>query len=272
MGVFSKELQKMGFTSVEGSAIRLIFCAVLLTIINFKYLKIHPKDIWLFALIGITSILTMSSTYFESIKRSSLTIASILLYTAPIMVTVLSALLYKEKLTLKKIFSLIGAILGIILISGFDSTSSLTTLGLVFGLLSGFSYALYSIIGKYILKKYPPQTVSTYAFIFASIGAVFLCDIPAMATKASGTTDLLFTILIMAGCGTITAAIPYTLYTYGLKYVPAGKASILACVEPLTATIIGISFYGDKLGLSSGLGIVLIIGAVTALSIQKPTQ
>ncbi len=272
MGVFSGELQKLGFNSVEGSAIRLIFCAVILALTNFNKLKIKLKDIWMFALIGIASILTMSITYFESIKRSSLTIASILLYTAPVMVTLMSAIFYKEKLTTKKLISLTAAISGIILISGFDTSSPITTSGLVFGLLSGFSYALYSIIGKYILKKYEPITVSAYAFIFASVGVLFMCNIPSMADRIIKSSDIMYTLLIMLGCGVITAAIPYTLYTLGLKYIPAGKASILACVEPLTATVIGISFYGDKLGLTSICGIILIFFGVSLLSLSKNTQ
>ncbi len=272
MGVFSTALQDLGFNSIEGSAIRLVFCAVILAIINANKLKIKLKDLWIFTLLGLASILTMSISYFESIKRSSLTLASILLYTAPIMVTVMSAIFYKEKLTLKKIISLTGAILGIVLISGFDKTASISTDGLLFGLLSGFSYALYSIIGKFALRKYQPVTVSTYAFIFASIGALFLCNIPSMTKTVIETANITISLLIMVGCGVVTAAIPYTLYTLGLKYIPAGNASILACVEPLTATIIGITFYGDQIGFASILGIVLILGAVTLLSLSKTSK
>jgi len=269
MGVFSTALENLGFTSTEGSAIRVISCALILAVINFKKLKIDLKDLWQFVLIGIFSILTMSITYFESIKQSSLTLASILLYTAPVMVTLMSAVLYREKITPVKFFCLIAAVLGIIMISGLDSSVSISMPGLIYGLLSGFSYALYSIIGKLILKKYEPITVSTYAFIFASLGSVFLCDVPGIIHGALHTQNVFHTLLIMAGCGIVTAAIPYALYTIGLKYVPAGKASILACVEPLTATVIGITFYGDLLGMVSALGIILIIVAVGVLSFPR---
>ncbi|MBO5008270.1 MAG: EamA family transporter [Clostridia bacterium] len=266
IGIFANELTAMGFNSLESSAIRLISCAFIFIIINFKKLKIRLKDMWQFVLIGIASILTMSITYFESIKHSSLSLASILLYTAPMMVTLMSALFYKEKMTKRKIICLMAAFAGIVMISGLDSRVNISTVGLIYGLLSAFSYALYSIIGKLILKKYEPITVSSYAFIFAAIGALFICDIPHMAEISVNTTSLWYTLIIMLGTGVVSAAIPYTLYTLGLKYVPAGKASILACVEPLTATIIGICFYGDRFGMVSAVGIVLIMTAVGVLS------
>ena len=269
MGVFSNELNSLGFNSMENSAIRLITCALVFVILNFRKLKIDPRDIWKFCITGIFSILAMSLTYFESIKRSSLTIASILLYTAPIMVTVMSAIFYKEKITPVKLLCLVGAILGIVLISGTGGKTGLSTAGLIFGLLSGFSYALYSILGKMILKKYEPFTLFTYAFIFAAIGSCFVCDIPSIASKTIASKNIVYTVMIMAGCGIVTSAVPYTLYTLGLKYMPAGKASILACVEPLTATIIGISFYGDRLGVVSANGIVLIISSVVVISLFK---
>ena len=267
MGIFSSSLKDIGYNSVEGSAIRVIICAIILAAINFKKLKIEIKDLWKFFLIGIASILTMSITYFESIERSSLTVASILLYTAPVMVTLMSALFYKEKITPRKIICLIGAVLGIIMISGIDSKTRISTSGLIFGLLSGFSYSLYSIIGKLILKKYEPITVSSYAFIFAAAGSLFIVDIPHIANTFICSENLLYTSAIMLGCGILTAAIPYTLYTLGLKYVPAGKASILACVEPLTASAIGMSFYGDSIGIVSLVGMLLILSAVTFLSL-----
>lgn len=272
MGVFSNALNSIGFTSIQGSAIRIILCALMLTAINFKYLKIEFKDIWKFALIGIFSILTMSTTYFESIQRSSLTLASVLLYTAPVMVMVMSAVFYKEKITLKKLMCLIGAVAGIIMISGIDSTVNLSREGLMYGLLSAFSYALYSIIGKLILKKYKSVTVSTYAFIFASLGALTICDIPVIVKTASTSPDILYTLAVMAGCALVTAAIPYTLYTLGLSYINAGTASVLACVEPLTATIIGIAFYGDKLDIISFVGIILIFMAVGFLSFSNKKE
>lgn len=269
IGIFAKELTAMGFDSLESSAIRLICCAVIFVIINFKKLKIELRDIWQFVLIGLASILAMSVTYFESIKRSSLSLASILLYTAPIMVALMSAVFYRERMTKRKVMCLFASFAGIVMISGLDSKVSITGAGLVYGLMSAFSYALYSIIGKLILKKYEPITVSSYAFIFAAIGSLFVCDISHISEIVMSTPNVWYTLLIMLGTGVVSAAIPYTLYTLGLKYVPAGKASILACVEPLTATVIGICFYGDRFGIMSAAGILLILAAVGVLSMAK---
>jgi len=269
MGVFSNTLSKIGFSSMEGTAIRLISCALIFIIINFKKLKINPKDIWQFVLIGVFSIFAMSFTYFESIKCSSLTVASVLLYTAPIMVTLMSYIFYHEQMTLKKLLCLIGSVLGVVLISGVDKTVNITSRGLVYGILSGFSYALYSILGKMILKKYEPITVASYAFIFAALCSLFTVDFGYIANVVTRSENIIKTLSVMVGCGIVTAAIPYTLYTLGLKNTPAGKASVLACVEPLTATLFGVTIYGDKLGIVSVTGIVLIILSVGVLSYKN---
>ena len=266
MGVFSNALNQIGFTTTEASAIRLITCGIIFATVNSSKLKIHLKDIWMFILIGIVSILTMTVTYFESIQRSSLTLASVLLYTAPVMVTIMSCVFFKETLNLKKIFCLTCAIIGIIMISGLDSKVKLTYAGLLYGLLSAVSYALYSIIGKLILKKYEPVTISSYAFIFAAMGSLLIINPIELSEKISNCN--IQGIILMFACGIITAAIPYTLYTKGLKFIPAGKASVLACVEPLTATVIGICFYGDSVGFLSAIGIFLILGSVCLLSYE----
>ena len=160
IGVFAKALTQFGFNSFQNSTIRLVGAAIMLLIINRKHLKIKVRDLWMFALLGTASLFSMSFVYFQAIKYTSLSLAAILLYTAPIMVTIMACVFYHEKISALKIFALLFAFLGIVLISGFDTKSNVTTVGIIYGLLSALAYSLYSIIGKFILKKYSTKTTS----------------------------------------------------------------------------------------------------------------
>lgn len=269
IGIFAKTLTQFGFDSVQNTTIRLAVCAIVLVLINIKHLRIKLSDLWMFALLGIASLFSMSFVYFEAIKYTSLSLAAILLYTAPIMVTIMASVFYREKMTTLKIAALIFAFIGIVMISGFDPATNITAKGIVYGLLSAFSYSLYSIIGKFVLKKYSTKTTITYAFIFAAAAAVLCCDFSSIASTVALADNKIVLAIVMFATGIVTAALPYTLYTIGLTHVPAGKASIMASVEPLTATLIGVAFYSEKLGIISLLGMALILGSVTSLSLSK---
>lgn len=269
IGLFAKTLSDIGFSSAQIAAVRLIAAAVILVAVNFKSLRINPRDWWMFASLGIGSLLSMFFLYLEAIKYTSLTIAAILEYTAPIMVMIMSAIFYRERITTKKLTALAAAFCGTVLISGFDTSGSVTAWGITLGLLSGFAYSLYSIIGKFVLKKYPPLVTAAYSFVFAALASVLLCDFPSLIHKTVHSEKVLFTILVMFGSGLITAALPYILYTYGLNHVPAGEASVMTAAEPLTAALLGVFIYNERLGIASIVGMLLIVSAVVILSLSK---
>ena len=125
-----------------------------LAIKDKKLLKISIRDFPVFSGLGIISILAMSCTYFIAIKKTSYSVAAILLYTAPVIVSVLSAIFFKEKFGTSKLVALAVAFAGCVLVSGFTGDSRVNAVGIFFGLMSGLAYALYSIFGKFALEKY----------------------------------------------------------------------------------------------------------------------
>ena len=273
MGIFVRALTAYGFTSPQITAIRLTSAAILLWLFALitkpKQLKIHPRDLFWMALLGLASLLAMTMCYFTAIQLTSLSIASILLYTAPAMVLIMSAIFFREKLTAGKLIALILAIAGCVLVSGSSGEDSLSLPGLLTGLGSGFAYALYSIIGKVVLKKYPPMTVTTYAFSFAAIGALLVCRPLQLIRIAAAKPDLLLLILLIS-IGLLSAALPYNLYSAALQHIEAGKASIMASTEPLVATLCGFLLYKESLTPLQLAGIALILGAIVLLNSKSP--
>lgn len=268
MGLFVRALSEYGFDSMQITLIRLISGAILLVIfvlIHDKSLfKVSIRDIPIFIAIGIFSVLMMSWLYFSAIMKSTMSVAAILLYTAPIWVLLASVLFYGEKLTYKKALALILAFGGCIAVSGF-SAGDISVSGILFGLGSGLAYALYSIIGKYVLSKYSPITMTLYSFLIAALGILFISRPIAVAGIVINNFDIVLLLKII-GIGAVSVFVPYLLYTIGLTKTPAGKAAIMASVEPMTATVLGISVYNEPLGIGGVAGIVMILSAILILN------
>ena len=276
MGIFVRKLGEYGFSSIQIVSIRLTLAAIIFALILLiktpSGFKILPKDIPLFLGMGFGSILFFTVCYFFAIKIMSLSTAAILLYTSPVWIMLMSVIFFREKLNGRKISALILAFLGCVLVSGI-SGSGITVVGLLVGLGSGIGYGLYSILGTVALRKYSPFTVTTYTFIFAAAGSWVICRPLDMISKFKNSTGLGFLILFCILTALITAVIPFLAYTLGLNSMEASKAGIIATIEPMVATLIGIVVFSEPLTLMSGFGILLILSAVVILNLkQKQTK
>ncbi len=268
MGVFVRMLNEYGISSIQVTTIRFSvgvgFLALYILIYDKSLFKISLKGFGICAATGVFSCLLMSTLYFVSIENTSMSVAAILLYTAPIWVILASVLLYGETFNLKLGIALALAFAGCVLVSGFSS-GPISITGVLSGLAAGFAYALYSILGKYTLKICSPYTVTFYSFLVAAICAIFICDIE----KLSGIIHTNFDVpmaLKMLGTGFVSMFVPFLLYTIGLSKIPAGRASILATIEPMTATVFGIIVYHENPGLLGFIGIACILAAVVMVS------
>ena len=271
MGIFVRRLNADGFSSVQVVTIRVtlaaLFFAALLFVRNRAGFRISPRDIPLFAGLGLGSILFFTVCYFTAITMMSLSTAAILLYTSPIWIMLMSMLFFREKLNRKKILALALAFAGCVLVSGI-SGNGISMVGLLAGLGSGIGYGLYSILGTIALRRYSPYTVTTYTFLFAAAGSWLICNPADMVSKFSAAPDLPFLLFFCGLTALVTAVVPFLAYTLGLQKVEASKAGILATVEPMVATLIGILLFSEPLTVLSGVGILLILGAVILLNLK----
>ncbi len=269
MGIFVRKLASYGFISVQIVSIRvtlaaLIFSGLLLARDRSGF-RISLRDLPLFLGLGFGSILFFTVCYFTAITMMSLSTAAILLYTSPIWIMLMSVLFFREKMNRRKILALTLAFAGCILVSGI-SGNGITPVGLLVGLGSGIGYGLYSILGTVALRKYSPYTVTTYTFLLAAAGSWMICNPGDMISKFFAAPDLTFLLFFCILTALVTAVIPFGAYTLGLQTVEASKAGIIATIEPMVATLIGIVFYSEPLNVLSGLGILLILGAIILLN------
>ena len=275
MGIFVRRLSTFGFSPIQIVSLRItvaaLVFALLLLIKDRSGFRIALRDLPLFLGLGFGSILFFTVCYFSAITIMPLSTAAILLYTSPIWIMLMSVLFFREKLNRIKLIALALAFAGCVLVSGI-SGEGLTLTGLLLGLGSGIGYGLYSILGTIALRKYSPYTVTTYTFLFAAAGSWLVCGPADAMSKLSAADNLTGLLLFCVLTGLVTAVIPFLAYTLGLRTVEASRAGILATIEPLAATLVGIVVFSEPLTLLSGLGIVLILAAVVLLNRKQQSN
>ena len=224
---------------------------------------IRVKDLPIFFGTGVVSVLSLAWCYFSCQQECSLAVAGILLYLAPSIVVLFSAVLWKEPLTGRKIIALLLALVGCALVSGIAGGSlTVTVRGLLLGIGAGFSYAMYTVFAHYGLRKYDSYTVIYWTFVFAGIGSLaFLNWTELQAALPDGRTWL-----YMAGLVVIATVLPYLFYTKGLEGAEEGMASIMSNVEPVVAAVSGAVLLGEKPDLWTAAGIVCVLGSVILLA------
>ena len=270
MGFFARSLYAAGFGPLEVAQTRittgLVFVGLYILLFNRSLFKVKWKDLWCFLGTGIVSLLLFSTCYFSALNYTSLAVAAILLYTAPFFVMLMSLLLFKEKMNGKKVFALLLAFTGCVLVSGVGGDEEISWIGILLGLGSGFFYALYSIFGRYAINRgYGAWTMTFYTFLFCSIGCTFLCDWQVIGSSVQADNSVLLWVL---GLGFVTAFLPYVLYSMGLENMESSKASILASVEPVVSALFGVFVFHETLTVWGVLGILMVLGAIVVLNVK----
>lgn len=267
IGLFNRSLSAMEISAPTIVLLRNIGACLLLAVLflcmDRSIFRIRLRHLPYFLGTGIVSILFFTLCYFRSQQISSLAVAAILLYTAPTFVVLFSALLFKDRITRKKLAALVIAFLGCSFVTGiWTGGLSLSREGLLVGLGSGLFYGMYSIFGRFALQHYGPFTVTFYTFLLAGIGSCFLTRPGELAVVFHSGKAL----LLVLGLMIFATVLPYLLYTRGLNELQdSGKASILASIEPVVASIVGILAFGEPMSLGVVLGLVCILISVTIL-------
>lgn len=275
LGIYVRQFNEKGIESIEIVAIRAISTSIIMLLFllfyDNKLLKIKIKDIWCFIGTGILSIIFFNFCYFKAMTMTSLSIAAVLLYTAPAIVMILSRILFNEKFSAVKIISLAATFLGCVLVTGITGdTGSISAAGILTGLGSGLGYALYSIFSRYAIQKgYHSFTISFYTFLIATVGIIFIADMPKVWSVCGTDMSMIGFSFIF---GLMSTVLPYVLYTIGLGYVENGKASIIASVEPVVATMLGIVLFQEKMTLNGILGMTLVLGSIVLCNINIRTK
>ncbi len=264
MSTYPLSPQNIGFFRAFVGFVVMLF---LLGVRRRDLLRVSWRDFPFFAAYGFVAITIFFIVYPAAVQATTVSVAAVLLYTAPAFVTVLAWRLFGEALTAHKIAALLLTFLGCVLVArAYDPNAlRLNGWGIFLGLASGFTYGTYSIFGKVGLRRYNSWTVMTYALGF---GAIFLLPLQPLGKLSQLLRSSWEAGILVLTMGIVHTAGAFGLYTAGLSLIPASAASIIATLEPVVAAVLSFWLLGERLSPAQLIGGGAIIAGVVILQME----
>lgn len=194
---------------------------------------------------------------FQAYKYTTVSLATLSYYFAPVIVTVACPFLFKEKLTGKQIICFLMSTAGLIMITGIGKIGSNTDfIGILWGLGAAFFYAVVILLNKFI------KGVEGIHRTFLQFLSAIVILIPYVAVTGGVTLGQLHTVgwINLLIVGLLHTGITYCLYFSALKELPGQKAAILSYIDPLVAVVISVTVLGESMTVWQAVGGLLILG------------
>lgn len=270
-GIYVRYFNGLGISSASVVWIRVASAFIVLffflLVKDRRLLRIRLRDFWCFAGTGICSIALFNYCYFTNITETSLSVACTMLYLSPVFALLYSVVLFRERVTVRKMFACLLAVLGCAMVTGiFTDLNAITLRGLILGILSGAAYGLYGIFSRFALNRgYHALTITVYTFLFAVLGVTPLADFEGLQQGFGQMHhNGIYYLLLML----ITSVLPYLLYTKGLERVSPSVAAVVVVIEPVCAMLVGAIFFGEPITILGFIGMCFVVGAIVLLNIR----
>jgi len=215
----------------------------------------------LLPLIAMGLLMAFSSFFlFESYTYMNAGIASTILFVYPIMVAVIMALVFKERITLQTACCILLALAGIAMLYKNETGATLSLTGTMFVLGSALSYAIY-IVGanRPKMRSIPTVTITFYVLLF---GVLFFAERLLSGTQLTFPSKWYLWVNLLA-LAVFPTAISFLCTTSAIQYIGSTPTAILGALEPVTAIFFSITVFGEMLTLRETTGILMILFAVT---------
>lgn len=261
-GLFGKFLSLPSMIIVLG---RVLFSSAFLLIIMLylkKDIKLkQQKHYFYLAVMGVILAIHWS-TFFKSIQMSTVAIGLLTFSTFPVFVTFLEPYFFEEKIKLSDIVTAIITFLGVVLvIPKFQLGNSLTQ-GVVWGIISGFTYAILSMLNRKYVKEYSSAVI---AFYEQFVAAIVLIPFLFLQKSIFNLRDILLLMIL----GTVFTGIAHSLFIKGLKNVKTQTAGIISSLEPVYGIIFAAFLLREIPTLREVLGGAVILSTVFYSTIKS---
>ena len=269
-GIFVRTLTENGVDSTTLLFLRFsiatIYMVIAILFTDKSLFKIDKRDIPLFILCGLC-ILSLNLCYNSSINTVPLSLAAILLSTAPVFVLILEYFLFNEKITSIKVLSVILVLIGCTMVTGLleENSISISLLGIIAGIGSAIFWAIYSVSSRKSIE----MGRHTFTILLYSLITITIVIIP--FTNFTQITDFVYlntipNILFLMLHSLVSFALPYICITISLNHLDAGTAVILSSGEPIAALIFGMIVYSEIPTVLMVCGVFITIIALIILS------
>ncbi|WP_206458624.1 DMT family transporter [Anaerovorax sp. IOR16] len=273
IGLFVNLFNGLGAESSLIAFLRLFIGFLLLVPIMYimggrQIFLINKKSLLFCFLSGVFSQAGFNLCYTEAVGNVGVATASVLLYTAPIFVCIMSRIFFKETIGWKKLAALAVNIVGCTLTvtGGNFSTVQFSVYGVLIGVAAGFLYGLMTILAKKISDNCPPMTIVFYSFLFGWLTmGVFSHPWDSIGLMINWKF-----IIVSIAYGMIPTTGAYLLYMKGLsKGLEASKVPIIASVETVVAALIGFLLFREEVGIIKIIGIACVLFSIVIMNISK---
>jgi drug/metabolite transporter (DMT)-like permease len=258
-----------GLGSIDSVMVRLTFASIFLLVIigvlAHDKLKIHKQDIPVLLLFGVFKLMS-DLTFFYAQNTIQISMATLLQMTAPYFVMLISLILFREKLTAKKVISMVIASIGAILITGvLFGSIKIEYAGAISALMSGLFFGLFMVGSKVFNDKgIHPAASLFYTMLFADLMILPFVNYSGLAEAM---TD--FEGLVMCIClGVMMTLVPYYLYSWSTQFIEPTLTSMISVLELVAATMVGLIFFSEGVSIPNLIGIILVIGAVIFMNLK----
>jgi drug/metabolite transporter (DMT)-like permease len=240
-----------------------VVCVAALLLLRRGLLRIRPRDLGGFAIVGAISIGMYHALWVWSISLNGAAVAVVLIYLFPTFVSIGAWLLYHEPLRWQHVVALVVSLAGCaLLVRVYDpDTFRVSWLGALVGLLTALTHTVYVLFSQRAVQSYSPWTSLTYTMLFGSLTllALVLCVTPAQ-TFAVGQTATPWLLLLCVALGPTLGG--YAIFTQALRHIPGRVASLIAVIEAPISTVLAVLLVGETLAWPQTIGMFLILGAI----------
>ena len=232
---------------------------------NRETLRINRKEFGTLTWLGVLFIVS-SLTLYLSFRLMDAGVASTILFTYPVMTTVIMAVFFHERAGWKTIVAIVLSLLGVILLYWGDGTVTLPLKGVTLVLLSALSYALYIVVVNRSQLSMSSFKINFFVLFYCALGMLLYAFLSGEPITFPHTATGWFYVGWLA---VVPAILALVLMVYAAKLVGSTTTAILGALEPLTAVLIGIFVFGEQFTATLAVGILLILSAVTLIVFKR---
>lgn len=246
------------------------FCVFLIHCMIRGSWRVALRDLPLLVVFGLSGVSLFFGSYQIAVRESGAALASMLLYTAPAWVALLSWAFLREPMTRGKLLALLVAMLGAALVSlgsaggapgdGLFALEHVSLLGVVCGLISGLTYALHYIFGKRLLRDYSAATIYLYTLGIGSVGLLPFVEFTIWPPFFEGQDSMVWGVFLFLGSFTTYGA--YMAYCAGLKLLEPTRVAVTANLEPVLAALLAFIWWGEYFRPVGYVGGALVLAGV----------
>ncbi len=246
----------------------LVLLPVLVGRRGWQRIQLPAPDLIRCLVLGMFGVAASNYFYYFAIQKTSVAIAIIVQYTAPVWVLLYVVARRQQKLSLQKVAAVAVAIAGIALTIGIVGGKSATPLhldryGFLAALVASFSFAFYNVGGHHLLARYDRWRVLVWTLTSAAVFWLFVNPPWKVfaAHYAPAQWGFLFVFSMISVLGS------FSLYFLGLQHLEPTRAIIASCLEPVFSILLAAALLGEGLRPVQTLGIVLVLSAIVIVQL-----